>query len=150
MTEVGERFPAADIEYDVVGDPAGPIDVQVIDEKLFEMSLIELVENSILHNDQERPRVRIQLSRHAEQVRVDVADNGPGIPDDETDILDHRTETALSHSSGLGLWLVKWTVSLSEGSLTFADNQPRGSVVTLTFPATTEAADPDRESSADR
>lgn len=144
-TEVGERFPEADIEYDVVGDPDGPIPVQVIDEKLFEMSMIELMENAILHNEQDRSRVRIQISRLADQVRFDVADNGPGIPDEETDILDARTETALSHSSGLGLWLVKWTVSLSEGNLTFSENQPRGSVVTLTFPAATEPApsDPD-------
>ena len=56
-----------------------------------------------------------------------------GIPDEEVTVLPRGTESPLHHGSGLGLWLVHWLVSASGGDLDFADNRPRGSVVTLTL-----------------
>lgn len=58
--------------------------------------------------------------------------------DEETDVLTSRTETRLRHGNGLGLWLVKWTASLSAGDLSFAENDPRGSVVTPSVPVAEE------------
>ena len=69
------------------------------------------------------------------RVHVTVTDNGPGIPEQESAVLTAGEETALEHGSGLGLWLVFWVVDKSGGELTFADNDPRGSVVTLVLPA---------------
>ena len=66
---------------------------------------------------------------------VAVADDGPGIPDHEYEVLTAGEETALEHGSGLGLWLVFWVVTKSGGDLSFDDREPRGSVVTLTLPA---------------
>jgi len=66
---------------------------------------------------------------------IAVADNGPGIPDHEYEVLTAGEETALEHGSGLGLWVIFWIVDKSGGELTFEDNDPRGSVVTMTLPA---------------
>jgi len=68
--------------------------------------------------------------------RIAVADDGPGIPAHEHEVLTAGEETALEHGSGLGLWLVFWVVGKSGGELGFADNDPRGSIVTMTLPAT--------------
>jgi len=67
--------------------------------------------------------------------RIAVADNGPGIPDHEYEVLTAGEETALEHGSGLGLWLVYWVVEKSGGELTFEDNDPHGAIVTMTLPA---------------
>jgi len=47
----------------------------------------------------------------------------------------NEAETPLEHISGLGLWLVKWIVDGMDGSLSISQNSPRGTVVTLSFPA---------------
>jgi len=76
-------------------------------------------------------------------VRLAVADNGPGIPDHEYEVLTKGEETALEHGSGLGLWLVFWVVEKSGGELTFGENEPRGAVVTMELPAVIDReADP--------
>jgi sensor histidine kinase regulating citrate/malate metabolism len=65
-----------------------------------------------------------------------VADNGPGIDDNELAAFDDSVESALDHASGLGLWLVHWTVAESGGEVTFDEHGPRGTVVTIRLPTT--------------
>lgn len=70
----------------------------------------------------------------AEHIRLTVADNGPGIPDQEINVLTAGRETALEHGSGLGLWLVYWLVDKSGGELHFDDSDLGGSAVSLVLP----------------
>jgi sensor histidine kinase regulating citrate/malate metabolism len=65
---------------------------------------------------------------------IAVADNGPGIPDHEQQVLEAGEESALEHGSGLGLWAVHWGVTRMGGDLAFAENDPRGSIVTVSIP----------------
>jgi signal transduction histidine kinase len=50
-------------------------------------------------------------------VLVQVADDGPGLPEMERRVLAEGSERPLSHMEGIGLWLVNWTVTSSGGSL---------------------------------
>jgi signal transduction histidine kinase len=50
---------------------------------------------------------------------VRVVDDGPGIPDWELASLDAGTESPLQHSTGLGLWQLKWAVTTLNGELSF-------------------------------
>jgi len=143
VTESKERYPQATVDSEFGPATDAEVLIRVIDEKLFEMALIELIENAIMHHDSETPEITIRVTAEGGQVRVSVADDGPGIPEQEKDVLQARSETALDHSSGLGLWLVKWTVSLSEGSLAFSEVEPRGSEVSLTFAAPGDNEDED-------
>jgi len=59
---------------------------------------------------------------------------GADLPTSEIQALAQGTETQLSHGSGLGLWLVNWTVELSGGSLSFQTTED-GERVTLEFVA---------------
>ena len=95
----------------------------------------ELITNAIVHSDRPRPRVRLTVESDDEVVELRVVDDGPGIPPSERRALALGRETPLDHSNGLGLWLVNWLVRLSGGTVDFPENEMRGSVVRLRFPA---------------
>jgi signal transduction histidine kinase len=42
---------------------------------------------------------------------------------------------ALYHTSGLGLWLVYWVVTLSDGHISFSEQSPRGNAISISLPA---------------
>lgn len=104
-----------------------------------DLAVEQVVENALEHNDSDRPRVEIRADHVAhdggEYVEIRVADDGPGIPDAEVDVLERGYETQLDHASGLGLWIVNWIVTESGGEVSFGENEPDGSVVTLRFEA---------------
>jgi PAS domain S-box-containing protein len=102
---------------------------------LLQTAVYHVVENAIVHNDGDAPQVEVIVRREEESVVVKVRDDGPGLPRTERELLvEDREITQLRHAGGLGLWLVNWVVQQSGGTLSFADNEPRGSVVTLQFP----------------
>jgi signal transduction histidine kinase len=99
---------------------------------ILENVLAELVENALVHTDDDRPSVEITVSdTPAEAVELSVADDGPGIPEREQQILASGTETQLEHAQGIGLWFVNWAVRQLGGDLSFAENDPKGSIVTV-------------------
>ncbi|NHN61606.1 MULTISPECIES: ATP-binding protein [Halorussus] len=79
-------------------------------------------------------RARADPHDRAGWVSIAVADNGPGIPEQDRTAIGEGRETDLEHASGLGLWLTYWVVDNSGGRLRFAENDPRGAVVTLELP----------------
>lgn len=92
----------------------------------------ELIDNAIRHNDHEHPEVHLTVEQHDETINISIEDNGPGIPHEEIDVLTGDYEPdQLYHGSGLGLWLINWVVRQSDGMLTFEENTPRGSIVTI-------------------
>jgi len=96
-----------------------------------EMAIENICENACEHNDSEDPFVDITVTKSEEKVRIEIADNGPGIPEYEWAVLIEEKESALKHGSGLGLWLTKWVIDQSGGDLNIRDNKPRGSVVSF-------------------
>ena len=96
--------------------------------------LHNVVENAAEHNPAADPRVWIRATRADGEVRVRVADDGPGIADYERAVLRRGNETALKHGSGLGLWLIAWGTDMAGGELTIADREGGGTVVTATVP----------------
>jgi len=101
----------------------------------FELALNELVENAVVHNDRDAPTVRVTVSTDEDTVAVRVADDGPGINATDRRALLRGAESPLEHTQGLGLWLVRWTVEIADGDIHIADNEPRGTIVTISLPA---------------
>ncbi len=94
--------------------------------------LAELIDNALAHTETAEPTVRVTVSEGTEAAaRISVADEGPGIPERERRILHNGTETQLEHGQGIGLWFVNWAVTQLGGDLSFAENDPKGSVVTV-------------------
>lgn len=80
-----------------------------------------------------RPTARVTLERAGEIGELRVEDDGPGIPTFERELVDGTREiTQLEHGSGLGLWLVKWTVESYGGRVVFGASP--GTTVVLRLP----------------
>ncbi|MFW6321366.1 MAG: ATP-binding protein [Halohasta sp.] len=102
------------------------------------LALTELVDNAVVHNDAPEPEVTIAVGPSetkpaTDWVDIRITDNGPGIPDDERRAIETGEETPLRHGTGLGLWLVYWTVSLLGGEIEIDDDET-GSRIVLTLP----------------
>ncbi len=126
---VSDRFPAATVAVDAESARA-----LVAAEGLLDVAVSNLVENAIEHGDASEPAVCVAVRSDPDGVRIVVADRGPGIPEVERVVLTEGNETPMEHGSGLGLWLVHWIVTASGGDLSFDENEPRGSVVTMRLP----------------
>jgi signal transduction histidine kinase len=98
--------------------------------QLLQTMLRNLVENGLVHNDSESPSVTVTAAAENDRTTIVVADNGPGIPDHELEVLGAGEETALEHGSGLGLWLVDWGARHLGGHADF-ETGTAGTTVTL-------------------
>ena len=73
-------------------------------------------------------------------VEVSVADDGPGIPDEQKPHIFEMFYSGANkiadsrRSMGLGLALCKSIINAHGGSISVADNKPRGTVFTFTLP----------------
>lgn len=102
-----------------------------------DIAVRHVLENAIQHNNAENPRVQLGVSSGStdpDELRVAIADNGPGIPEEERAVLIEGEETPLQHGSGTGLWIINWIVSHCGGRIEFEESRLGGSRVTLIFP----------------
>jgi len=127
------RFPEATFDLTAPSD-----DPCRIDAAGFLAAVEEGVENAVKHNDSTEPVVEIRISTRSEKwIDVEIEDNGPGIPEQEVNVLS-RGETPLSHADRLGLWFMYWVVSRVGGSLSVSESEPRGNTLTLSVPRHSE------------
>lgn len=92
--------------------------------------LENLLENAVEHHDRDEKSIEIRADVEGDTVRLTVADDGPGIPDEaKPDVC----EPNVGDGTGMGLYLVETIVTGYGGDVEIADNDPRGTAVTLTF-----------------
>jgi len=127
---VVDQFRAADASADI--SLVCPDEVPISSHRaVLRQALSELVENSLEHTTTDSPHVEIGVEASDETVELSVADDGPGLPEREREILEAGTETQLEHGQGIGLWFVTWAVTQLGGDLQFRENDPEGSIVTI-------------------
>jgi PAS domain S-box-containing protein len=100
----------------------------------FDRAFEELIENGFKHGGED-PTVTVTIELVPNAIEIRIADDGPGIPDQEQEVLEKGTETPLIHGSGLGLWLVHWIVARHEASVE-ATTTEGGTTMTVTLPRT--------------
>ena len=112
--------------------------VDVLADKLLGSVFRNLLTNAIVHNDKEAPEVVVSASVEDEIARIQIADNGPGIPDWRKDKIFNQAARGLeSEGTGLGLYLVKTLVERYNGDLRVEDNEPEGCVFCVELPLAT-------------
>jgi PAS domain S-box-containing protein len=127
-TRIREAHPNAVFTVDI------PKDVTANVPRTLNIALTDLAKNAVEHNDNSEPFVEVAVREENGTVEISVIDDGPGIPQNELDVLRNGTETPLKHGSGIGFWLVHWIVSQCGGDLHVDERTPRGSIVTMTLP----------------
>jgi PAS domain S-box-containing protein len=143
--ENGLRAAVAEARERVDGDlsvrttgGAGEVPVEA---GVFRLVVKELVENAAEHGTGPvGVRAAFGSSERGERgeeerrLTVEVADDGPGIPDRVLTPFRTGGETQFEHNHGLGLWLVNWGVRRLGGSIEFDRPEDGGTVARLRLP----------------
>ena len=129
VREAESEYPGVDFVTDL---PSG---VRITTIPHVERAVSEVIDNAAKHTDSGRPEVTVTLEEDRESVVIRVSDTGPGVPKRERDVISGAAEIKpLSHSRGMGLWLVKRILTRAGGTLRFDDADPQGSIVSLVLP----------------
>ena len=119
-------------------DESDPV---VVADEMIEYVFRNLLLNAIQHNDTSTPEVMIRVRESDETVRVEVADNGPGLPDDRKATIFGKGERGRrTGGTGIGLYLVRSLVDRYGGDVWVEDNEPNGAVFVVTLPTAAGSA----------
>lgn len=125
-----DTYPKADFRLE--GDPT---DVEVRANEMVSSVFRNVLNNAVQHNDQDEPVVVVRVDDDGDDVLVRVADNGPGIPDEQQETVFGKDQKGLdSQGSGIGLYLVKTLVEEFDGEVWIDDNEPTGTIFNVRLP----------------
>ena len=116
-------------EVEMAGDPL-----------LLKLLVSNLLENANKYSPRDKP-IFIELERQDGYTRLQVRDEGPGIPDDEKKNVFEKfyrigsEQTRKTQGTGLGLYLCKKIAADHNAVILLKDNQPQGSNFIVQFPA---------------
>lgn len=113
-----------------------PSSQRVVAHPRLSVAVEELLANAVNHHETGSPRVSVAFGREGDEVVLRISDDGPGMPTVEQAVLEGGVEDALTHSRGIGLWLVRFIVTASGGSLTVPSTGSEGTVVSIRLPLT--------------
>jgi two-component system, NtrC family, nitrogen regulation sensor histidine kinase NtrY len=110
---------------------AGPgISKVEIDSEQIKRALVNIIDNAIEAMKQVG-EITISLRSSDHYVSIDIADTGPGIPDDEKGKLFLPYFSKRKGGTGLGLAIASKIATDHGGRITVRDNHPKGSVFTI-------------------
>ena len=115
------------------------------DEEKVQQVLVNLLSNATKFTPP-GGRIRVEATPIGDHIRIDVADNGVGIPADKIDSIFEpfvqldRTLSSSHHGTGLGLAISRDLARGMSGQLTVTSTEGRGSTFSLTLPAWKEEA----------
>jgi signal transduction histidine kinase len=133
LAAVRDSFPNA--QFLVSGELP---DVSVQANEMLSSVFRNILENAVRHNDKETPEITVTCEEGPGTVRYRIADNGPGIPDDQKEQIFGKGEKGLdSPGSGIGLYLVYLFTEQFGGDVWIEDNDPTGSVFVVELPVHT-------------
>jgi C4-dicarboxylate-specific signal transduction histidine kinase len=107
----------------------------IVDQGQLEQALINLVKNAADATAQAAaPRLNVsaRLVRGA-RLRIEVADNGPGVPDELVGSIFTPFFTTKKHGSGIGLAMVRQLVHGNGGTVRYAKTVGTGARFVITF-----------------
>jgi K+-sensing histidine kinase KdpD len=110
-----------------------------VDPFVVEVAVVNLLENAFKYGG-ENPAIELNLSTEANQVLISIKDQGIGIPSKFKESIFEKfvrignEETRSQKGTGLGLYIVKELLKIHGGSISYSDNEPRGSHFKIKLP----------------
>ncbi|WP_410765979.1 ATP-binding protein [Haloferax sp. DFSO60] len=127
--EVRSHYPNSRVSLDVADET-----VRVLADAHLDMALTHLIENAIVHAETESPQVDIGVTVTTDAVTIDIADEGPGVPDRIAAVVEDRDLPEYDDPTmGFGLTLVRLLVADKYGGDVEIDSSDSGSVVRVTL-----------------
>ncbi|MHC4848514.1 MAG: two-component system sensor histidine kinase NtrB [Planctomycetota bacterium] len=112
-----------------------PADLQVhADPQLLEAIVVNLILNAAQALGRDPGRITLRAAAEAETTRIEVADNGPGIPDEVLPRLFKPFFTTKTRGTGLGLTIVRKFVGVMGGRIEVETGRRRGTTFTVVLP----------------
>jgi len=111
----------------------------ICDDGMIRQVITNLVQNAVdaLRESRKRKgRIRVEISKQADNIILVVSDNGPGLPLEENTDLTAPYVTKRENGTGLGLAIVRKIVEDHYGTLALANGRDRifsGAEITITF-----------------
>lgn len=107
----------------------------VLADEMLKSVFRNLLRNAVVHNDGDSPSIRVSTDALPGRVRVAVADDGPGVPDDlKRTVFDEGTQGIDSDGTGLGLYLVRALVDRYGGAVWVEDSESGGARFVVELP----------------
>ena len=107
-----------------------------IDREQMKRVLINLIKNSLAAVGREGEiRIRTSYDPKLQIVRLEVSDNGHGIPDDDKGKLFEPYYSTKKSGTGLGLTIVNTIIADHNGYIRIRDNIPKGTTFLIELPA---------------
>ncbi len=126
VRQLRERYPDASV---TVESPETAV-VQALPR--VETALWELLDNAAKHGG-ERPSVEVAVRETDDGILIAIADDGPGLPESERQVLATGAEEPLVHGQGLGLWLAYWLIGNFDGEIDIPEHR-QGTTVEVRLP----------------
>ncbi len=106
-----------------------------LDEEQFKRVLINIVDNAIqAMQNQGRIDIMVQYDVLSNRVYVDIADNGPGIREEDREKLFLPYFSTRKDGTGLGLAIASRVVTEHRGYIRVMDNSPSGTIFRIELP----------------
>ncbi|MFM7773221.1 MAG: sensor histidine kinase, partial [Candidatus Kapaibacterium sp.] len=111
----------------------------IADESRLHQMLINVIDNAIKYTPR-NGTVKVSLSTRASQTRIEIADTGVGISEEDQAFIFNRffrVDQSRSNDvvgSGLGLSIVRWIIEAHQGSIRVKSELGAGSTVTIVLP----------------
>lgn len=140
VVEEALQHVSSDVRYHTLEYlPSDELLLARMDAHVMVQVVVNLVNNAILHTPR-GSHIRVEVSRQGAYAAVMVADDGPGISDeDKTRVFEPFFTSATMAADGkrgigLGLSLCRTMIEAHDGTLQVSDADPHGAVFTFTLP----------------
>jgi signal transduction histidine kinase len=135
---------ASEREVELAVDSAGPCWARADPAACARVVRI-LIDNALRYAPRGKP-IEVTASHHGSNVTIQVADNGPGVPEDEHEHVFERFHrgkaTSVESGFGLGLAIGRELAERMGGTLELADSFGPGACFVLTLPASPSSPSP--------